>query len=133
MSRERAMEYYEVIDSPDTDAADLAAMYSEDAVLKSPREGTFHGRDGVEEFYRLNEEFFAEGAHDMTDFYVDGNTVICEGTIEGKTTAGREYEGIGLADIFEFDENDDIKSHRVYLDYSGILSELPEDVPSYRD
>lgn len=133
MSVDRAREYYTTIDSPDSDPADLAAMYIEDAVLKSPREGTFRGRDGVREFYELNEEFFAAGAHDMTDFYTDGDVVVCEGTVEGKTTAGREYEGVGLVDVMEFNENDDIAVHRVYLDYSAILSELPEDVPDYRE
>lgn len=134
MTVSRAKEYYRVIDDPETGPADLSAMYSEDVVLKSPREGTFRGSDAVEEFYELNAEFFAAGAHDMTDFYVDGDTVICEGTIAGETTAGREYEGVGLADIFEFDENDDIASHRIYLDYSAIRSDLPPDeaVPDFR-
>lgn len=133
MSVERAREYYDIIDSPESTPADLAAMYSEDAVLKSPREGTFHGRDGVEEFYGLNEEFFAAGSHHMVNFYVDGNTVVCEGTVEGETTAGRGFDRIGLADIFDFDNEEQIMSHRIYLDYSGILSELPDDeeVPSF--
>lgn len=132
MSVDRAREYYDVIDSPDSDPADLARMYSKNAILKSPREGLFTGRDGVKRFYSLNEQFFAEGAHNMTEFYTDGNTVICEGTVKGKTTAGRKYEGIGLVDVMKFDENDDIESHCVYLDYSAILSELPENVPSYK-
>lgn len=133
MSVESAHEYYDIIDSLESSPADLAAMYSEDAVLKSPREGTFRGRDGVEEFYGLNEEFFAAGAHHIVNFYVDGNTVVCEGTVEGETTAGREFEGIGLTDIFGFNDEEQITSHRIYLDYSGILSELPdvEEVPSF--
>lgn len=125
-----AKEYYEIIDSPNSTPADLAEMYSQDATLKSPREGTFRGRDGIEEFYGLNEEFFEEGAHHMTDFYTDGDTVICEGTVEGETT-DRSYEGIGLVDVMKFDADDNIAVHRVYLDYSGILSEPPENVPSF--
>lgn len=132
MSIDSAKEYYSVIDDPNSSPGALVRMYTDNAVLKSPREGTFTGRDGVEEFYELNREFFAEGAHDMTEFYKDGNTVICEGTIEGKTTAGREYEGVGLVDVMEFDD-DDIAAHRIYLDYSAILSELPEDVPSFEE
>lgn len=133
MNVDRAREYYDVIDSPDSSPADLAEMYSEEAVLKSPREGTFTGRESVEEFYGLNEEFFAEGAHNMTEFYADGNTVVCEGTVKGKTTAGREYEGVGLVDVFEFDESRYIDAHRIYLDYSAIVSDLPEDNPSFDD
>ena len=130
MSLETAKEYFIRSDDPGATIDDIAALFTEDAVLKSPREGTFHGRDEVREFYGLNAEFFAEGAHHMTDFYEVGNTVVCEGTIEGKTTAGRSYEGIGLVDVMEF-EDGLISELRVYLDYSGILSELPEEVPSF--
>jgi ketosteroid isomerase-like protein len=134
MSTQTAQEYFRRSDDPDATVEDVVELFTEDAVLKSPREGTFHGRDGVREFFELNAEFFAEGVHHMTDFYVDGDTVICEGWIEGQTTAGRSYEGIGLVDIMEFD-GDEIATLRVYLDYSGILSELPadEDIPSYRE
>ncbi|MFB6253367.1 MAG: nuclear transport factor 2 family protein [Halobacteriaceae archaeon] len=131
MSVEIAQRYFEVSDDPDKGVEDIVALFSDDATLKSPREGIFHGKSGVREFFQLNEEFFAAGQHNMTDFYTDGATVICEGTIEGKTTAGREYEGIGLVDIMEFNEDDEISALRVYLDYSGILTELPEEVPSY--
>ena len=57
----------------------------------------------------------------MTEFYEMGDTVISEGTIEGSTSTGREYEGIGLVDIMEFNENDTISELCVHLDYSGIL------------
>lgn len=132
MSVEVAKEYFARSDDPDATPADIAALFAEDATLKSPREGIFHGRDEVQRFYELNAEFFAEGAHHMTDFYTDGNTVVCEGTIEGKTTAGRSYQGIGLVDVMDF-ENDEIQELRVYLDYSGILGELPDEVPSFHD
>lgn len=132
MSVEVAKEYFERSDDPDATPADIAALFAEDATLKSPREGIFHGRGGIEEFYQLNAEFFEAGAHHMTDFYVDGDTVVCEGTIEGRTAAGRSYEGIGLVDLMDF-EDDEIAELRVYLDYSGILSELPEEVPSFLD
>jgi ketosteroid isomerase-like protein len=70
----------------------------------------------------------------MTDFYVDGDTVVCEGWIEGRTTAGRSYEGVGLVDVMEF-EGEEIAALRVYLDYSAILSDLPDDeaVPDFRE
>lgn len=130
MSVEVAKTYFERSDDPDSTPADIAALFAADATLKSPREGIFHGRDGVEEFYQRNAEFFDRGAHHMTEYYVDGNTVVCEGTIEGRTSAGRSYEGIGLVDVMDF-EGDEIAELRVYLDYSGILSELPEEVPSF--
>lgn len=132
MSIETAKEYFTVSDNADSTAKDIAALFAEDAVLKSPREGIFRGHNEVLKFYRLNEEFFAEGAHNIEQYYEDGGVVVCEGTIRGRTTAGREYEGIGLVDVMEFGENDDIMELRVYLDYSGILRELPEDVPSFR-
>ena len=132
MSVEKAKAYFERSDDPDATIEDVVELFAEDAVLKSPREGIFRGRDEVREFYQLNAEFFAEGAHNMENYFVDGDTVIAEGTIEGKTSAGREYEGIGLVDVFEFD-GEEFAELRVYLDYSGILSELPEDVPDYRE
>lgn len=134
MSTEAARRYYEVIDDPGTTPADLAALYTGDAMLKSLREGMFRGKGGVREFYELNAEFFEAGAHHMNEFYVDGDTVICEGWIEGRTTAGRAYEGIGLVDVMDFDDGE-IVAHRIYLDYSGIRSELPADadVPDYRE
>ncbi|MFB6111927.1 MAG: nuclear transport factor 2 family protein [Halobacteriaceae archaeon] len=133
MSVETAQEYFEVSDAPDSTPADIAALFAEDAVLKSPREGIFRGRDEVEAFYELNASFFADGAHHIDQYHVDGDVVVCEGWIEGETTAGREYEGVGLADIMEFNDDDEIQELRVYLDYSGILSELPDEVPDFRD
>jgi ketosteroid isomerase-like protein len=130
VSSELAKRYYETIDDPASTPADLASLYASDATLRSPREGRFEGRSGVERFYELNGEFFAAGAHDMARFHEDGNVVVAEGTVSGETAAGREYEGIGLADVFEF-EDGEIVSHRVYMDYSGIYSELPDEVPDF--
>lgn len=134
MSVETAKEYFRRSDDPDATVADVVELFTDDAVLKSPREGIFRGRDEVHEFYERNAVFFAEGAHNMDHFYVDGDTVVCEGTIEGRTTAGRSYEGVGLVDVMVFDD-DEIAKLRVYLDYSAILTELPadEDVPDFRD
>jgi len=133
MSVETAKDYFERSDDPNADVDDIVDLFAGDAVLKSPREGTFRGRDEVREFYQLNVEFFDEGAHNMTEFYNVGDTVICEGTIEGRTSARREYEGVGLVDVMEFNGDDEISELRVYLDYSGTLSTLPEEVPSFSD
>jgi ketosteroid isomerase-like protein len=135
MSVETAKEYFARSDDPEGTVEDVVELFAEDAVLKSPREGTFRGRDEVREFYELNAEFFAAGAHHMDRFHVDGDTVVCEGWIEGRTAAGRSYEGVGLVDVMEFNDADEIAALRVYLDYSAILSALPadEDVPDFRD
>lgn len=60
----------------------------------------------------------------MTDDDTDGDVAVCEGTVDGKTTAERKFEGIELAEVFRFDD-DEIVSHRVYLGYSGIYNEFP--------
>lgn len=133
MSVETAKAYFETADDPDAGPEDIAALYAEDAVLKSPREGIFRGRDEVREFFELNAEFFVAGAHHIDHYHVDGDTVVCEGWIEGETAEGREYEGVGLADIMEFNDDDEIQELRVYLDYSAILTEIPEDVPDFRE
>lgn len=132
MSVEIAKEYFARSDDPDATPDDIAALFSEDATLYSPREGIFRGRDEVRTFYALNESFFVAGEHNMHSFYEDNNVVVCEGTINGRTTAGRSYEGVGLVDVMEF-VDDEISALRVYLDYSAILSELPDEVPDYRD
>lgn len=132
MSVEIAKEYFRLADDPDAGPADIAALFAEDAVLLSPREGRFDGRDGVQAFFELNAEFFESGAHHMDRYHVDGDVVVAEGWIEGQTSAGREYEGVGLVDVMAFNEADEIASFRVYLDYSGILSELPDEVPDFR-
>ncbi len=134
MKVETAQRYFEVADDPDSGPADIAALFAEDAVLKSPREGIFRGRDEVQAFFELNAEFFAAGSHHMDHYHVDGDTVVCEGWIQGKTSAGRRYEGVGLADIMEIRDGE-IQELRVYLDYSAILSELPDDdeVPDFRE
>lgn len=133
MGVETAKAYFERSDDPEATVGDIVDLFADNAVLKSPREGTFRGRDGVKDFYELNAEFFAQGTHNMTEFYEDGDTVVCEGTINGKTSVGRAYEGVGLVDIMDFTDDDEIAALRVYLDYSAILSELPQEVPDFRD
>ncbi len=133
MSVETAKRYFELADDPDAGPADIAALYAEDATLKSPREGIFHGRDGVRRFFERNAEFFEAGAHHIDHYHVDGDTVVCEGWIEGRTTEGRSYEGVGLADVMQFNDDDEIEELRVYLDYSAILTSIPSSVPDFRD
>lgn len=133
MSRDKARTYFERSDDSDASIGDVVELFADDAVLKSPREGTFRGHDEIREFYELNAEFFAEGVHNITEYHRDKNVIVCEGTIEGRTSAGRQYEGIGLVDIMEFNNKDEIIALRVYLDYSAILTEMPETVPDFRE
>lgn len=134
MSVNTAKAYFQRSDDPDATIDDVVELFTDDAVLKSPREGIFRGREQVHEFFELNAQYFAEGVHNVDRYYEDGDTVVCEGTIAGKTADGREYEGVGLVDVMDFD-GDRIEELRVYLDYSGIRSALPddEDVPDFRD
>ncbi|ERG89398.1 MAG: ketosteroid isomerase-related protein [halophilic archaeon J07HX5] len=133
MSVKTAERYFELADDPDAGPAEIAALYAADATLMSPREGVFHGRDEVQQFFELNAVFFERGAHHIEQYHVDGDTVVCEGWIEGRTAAGRSYEGVGLTDIMEFNGADEIQQLRVYLDYSAILTEVPDEVPDFRD
>lgn len=121
------------MDSPDAGTEDVLELYAEGAVVKSPRKGVIEGKDEIRQFYDANSEFFVGGEHVMQKFHEDGDTVVCEGLLDGETAAGREFEGIGLVDIMTFDSDDQITEFRAYLDYSAILSELPSDdeVPSF--
>jgi len=131
MSIEIAKRCPDITDDPDCDVDDIMKFFREDARLMEPRVGVVEGKEAIREFFESNVEFHVESNHKMTNFYQDGNTVISEGTLDGKTAEGREFEDIGLLDVFVFDDNDMIKELRIYLDYSGIYNELPEDVPPY--
>lgn len=132
MSVEVARQYFERSDSPDATVDDLLSLFATDAVAIEPHVGLYRDHDGIRQFFEVLGEIFAEGVHDIERYHVDGATVVCEGTISGTTVAGRSYDGVGVAEIMDFNENDDIEALRVYVDYSAILSELPEDVPDYR-
>lgn len=131
MSVEIAKEYFELADSPDSTVDDLLELFTPDAVVVEPHVGRYEGHDGIREFFAALGEIFADGVHEIERFHQAGQTVVCEGTISGETVAGRDYAGVGVAEIMEFDESDRIRAFRVYVDYSAILSELPESVPDY--
>ena len=132
MSVPVAKRYFELADSPDATVEDLLELFAPDAVVIEPHVGRFEGHDGIRDFFAELGELFAEGVHDIERYHEAGNTVVCEGTITGETVAGRDYAGVGVAEIMEFDGDDRIEAFRVYVDYSAILSELPDDVPDYR-
>lgn len=133
MSVDRAKEYFRRSDAPDTTVDDLLAMFADDAVCLDPYVGRYRGTDGIRAFFADLGEVFADSTHEITTYYVDGDTVACEGTLAGETTAGRAFEGVGLVEVMEFD-GEDVQALRAYLDYSAIRSDLPEDedVPDYR-
>lgn len=133
MTVERAREYFRRSDAPDETVEDVIEMFADDAVCLDPYVGRFEGRDGIRNFFDRLGEVFEDNVHEMENYYVDGDTVLCEGTITGETTDGRNYEGVGVVEVMEFDD-EQIQTLRVYLDYSGIRSELPADeaVPDYR-
>lgn len=132
MSVETAKRYFEMMDDPDVDTDEVLDLYQEDAVLHSPRKGVVRGKDAIREFYEANSEFFAGGAHRMKNFYVDGDTVVCEGVLDGSTVEGRSFEDVGLTDIMTFEEGK-IKRFRAYMDYSAVLTKIPEDPPAFRE
>jgi limonene-1,2-epoxide hydrolase len=129
----RAKRYFELMDSPDAGTDDVMALYGDDPVVHSARAGVVRGREAIREFYEANSEFFTGGAHTMRRFHEAGNTVICEGYLDGETRVGRSAEGIPLCDVMEFNEADEIVAFRAYLDYRGYVDELPADVPNVRD
>jgi hypothetical protein len=85
----------------------------------------------TEESSELNSRCFVRESHD-TDSRVDRKAVVRVGTVDRKTTTGREFEGVGLADVFVFDSDDRTGSHRACNDYSGTRSERPEFSPSFK-
>jgi len=121
------------MDNPDAGTEDILELYADSAIVKSPRKGFIEGEDEIREFYEANSEFFVGGEHVMEAFHEDGDTVVCEGLLDGETAAGREFEGIGLVDVMQFNDEGLIEEFRPYLDYSAILSDLPknDEVPNF--
>lgn len=131
MSIEVAKRYFELMDSAEAGVDDVMELYGEDPVVHSSRAGVIRGRQAIEQFYEDNSEFFTGGAHHMTAFHEAGDTVICEGYLDGETRVGRSAEGVPLCDVMEF-EDGKIVAFRAYLDYRGFVAELPDDVPNVR-
>jgi len=133
MNVDTAKRYFELMDDPDAGVGEVLDLYADDAVIRSPRKGTISGKDDIKAFYDANADFFTGGEHDMEAFHEDDHVVVCEGTLDGETTKGRSFEGIGLVDIMRFDDSGKIEEFRAYLDYSAILTEVQEDPPSFRE
>jgi limonene-1,2-epoxide hydrolase len=132
MSVEVAKRYFELMDSADAGTDDVLELYGDDPVVHSSRAGVVSGLEDIRRFYNDNAEFFTGGEHHMTQFHEAGNTVVCEGYLDGETAVGREADGVPLCDVMEFDDDDQIVAFRAYLDYRGYVDEVPEEVPDVR-
>jgi hypothetical protein len=133
MSVEVAKRYFELMDSAEAGIDEVMDLYGDDPVVHSSRAGVKSGREEIRSFYEANSEFFTGGAHDMRHFHEAGNTVICEGYLDGETTVERSADGVPLCDVMKFNDDDEIVAFRAYLDYRGYVDEVPEDVPNVRD
>ena len=133
MSVEIAKRYFELMDSAEAGTDEVMELYSDDPVVHSSRAGVKSGREEIRSFYEANSEFFTGGEHDMRHFHEAGDTVICEGYLDGETTVGRSADGVPLCDVMEFNGDDEIVAFRAYLDYRGYVDEVPEDVVNVRD
>jgi len=132
MSVEVAKRYFELMDSADAGTDDVLELYGDDPVVHSARAGVVRGLNDIRQFYEDNSEFFTGGEHHMENFHQDGNTVICEGYLDGETAVGRQANGVPLCDVMEFNDDDEIVAFRAYLDYRGYVDDVPEDVPNVR-
>ncbi|MEZ3162329.1 nuclear transport factor 2 family protein [Halorubrum sp. RMP-47] len=130
MSVEIAKQYFELMDSVEAGVDDIIELYGDNPVVHSSRAGVVQGRENIREFYEDNSDFFTGGQHHMTSYHQDGNTVICEGYLDGETAVGREANGVPLCDVMEFNEDDEIVAFRAYLDYEGYVDEVPDSVPN---
>jgi limonene-1,2-epoxide hydrolase len=132
MSVAKAKHYFELMDSADGSTDDVMELFGDDPVVHSSRAGVVRGRENIRQFYEDNGEFFTGGAHNMTHFHEAGNTIICEGYLDGETRVGRSAEGVPLCDVIKFDDEDNIVAFRAYLDYRGFVEKIPEEVPNVR-
>ena len=130
MSVEVAKRYFELMDSGDHGTDDVMELYADDAVVHSSRAGVVRGKDDIRSFYEQNAEFFTGGQHQMEEFHDLGSTVVCEGYMDAETSVGKSADGVPLCDIMEFNDEDQITAFRAYLDYQGLVDELPNDVPN---
>lgn len=132
MSVETAKQYFELMDSAGVGTDEVMHLYADDPILHSARAGVLRGREEIRAFYEQNSEFFTGGVHYMERFYEAGDTVVCEGYMDGETSVGRSADGVPLCDIMTFNDEGEIIEFRAYLDYRGYIAEVPEDVPNVR-
>lgn len=132
MSIHVAKQYFELMDDTDAGTDEVLDLFADDAVFRSPRKGIVRGKDDLQSFYEANAEFFVSGAHEMRDFHEDGDVVVCEGTLWGETAEGRSFNDVGLVDIMQFNDDDEIEEFRAYLDYAAILTDVYDEAPAYR-
>ena len=130
MSVEVAKRYFELMDSADAGTDDVMELYGDNPVLHSSREGVVRGKENIRAFYEANSEFFTGGEHAIKHFHEAGNTVICEGYLDGETSVGRSAQGVPLCDVMEFNDDDELVAFRAYLDYRGFVDEVPDTVPN---
>jgi len=133
VSVDQAKRYFELMDSADAGTDEVMHLYGEDPVVHSSRAGVLKGREAIKQFYEDNAEFFTGGAHEMEHFHEAGDTVVCEGYLDGETRVGRSADGVPLCDVIEFNEADEIVAFRAYLDYRGFVEDVPDAVPNVRD
>lgn len=126
------------------DAEALRELYTEDAVIETPDQGTITGRDAIVEWFSGFQKAFPDFTYEPLNEYEIGNTAIDEGAVSGTHTGPLEaptgesvpptgkrirVRATDLATV----ENGKVTSHRFYFDQMELLAQLglvPEGVAS---
>jgi len=114
------------------DAASLAAMHSDDAVLESPvAGGTVHGRRAIEEVYRAWFAGFPDAAFLLDEpILIDGDRVARRLIISGTDTGGflglpatGKAFRVPFVGIFQLSDHQIVHERRIY-DFTGLLVQI---------
>ena len=90
--------YYDLVDAENYD--DLVALFADDVSYERPGQDAIEGRDALRAFYEEGRPL-DDGAHEVHDVIVDGDTVAVRGSFSGRQNG--ERVGFGFADVHEFD------------------------------
>ncbi|XVH31834.1 nuclear transport factor 2 family protein [Haloferacaceae archaeon DSL9] len=107
--------YYDLVDEGDTDA--LVALFAEDVRYERPGHDAIEGRDALRAFYEDGRPL-SDGAHDVLDLAVDGDTVAVRGTFSG--VQGDDRVSFGFADFHVFTDDGEIGRRYTYTDRDTV-------------
>ncbi|MFC4439377.1 MULTISPECIES: nuclear transport factor 2 family protein [Natrialbaceae] len=107
-------DYYEAVDDERYD--DLVELFTEDVRYERPGQGAITGREELREFY-LEGRPLEDGAHEVHDVVVDGNTVAVRGSFSGRQ--GGDTVEFEFADFHEF-ENGAIARRYTFTDRDEV-------------
>ena len=107
--------YYEYVDAEDYES--VFSLFAADVTYERPGQADLSGMSEFRAFY-LEDRPLDDGAHEVHDVVVDGDTVAVRGEFSG--TQGDDEVSFGFADFHRFDEDGKITERWTYTDRDEV-------------